>query len=68
VTGRVLKCLSGLAAKKRLLEGRNSLTLMTFLLLLLLLLLPFVLGPVACFPSELIWNYVSYRQLVSLLG
>jgi hypothetical protein len=35
---------------------------------LLLLLLPFVLGPLACFPSELIWNYDSYRQSVGLLG
>jgi hypothetical protein len=34
---------------------------------LLLLLLPFVLGPLACFPSELIWNYGSYRQLKGLL-
>jgi hypothetical protein len=25
-----------------------------------LLLLPFVLSPLACFPSELIWNYGSY--------
>jgi hypothetical protein len=33
-----------------------------------LLLLPFVLGPLVCFPSELIWNYVSYRQMVGLLG
>jgi hypothetical protein len=31
-------------------------------------LLLFVLGPLACFPSELIWNNVSYRQLVGLLG
>jgi hypothetical protein len=31
------------------------------------LLLFFVLGPLACFPSELIWNYGSYRQLVGLL-
>jgi hypothetical protein len=35
---------------------------------LLLLLLHFLLGPVACFPSELIWNYGSYRQSVGLLG
>jgi hypothetical protein len=33
-----------------------------------ILLLPFVLGLVACFPPELIWNYGSYRQLVGLLG
>jgi hypothetical protein len=31
----------------------------------LLLLLPFVLGPMACFPSELVWNYGSYRQFVA---
>jgi hypothetical protein len=38
------------------------------LLLLLLLVLPFVLGPLASFPSELIWNYGSYKQLIGLLG
>jgi hypothetical protein len=32
------------------------------------LLLPFVLGPLACFPSELILNYVSYIHLVRVLG
>jgi hypothetical protein len=37
------------------------------ILLLLLLLLPFVLGSLASFPSELIWNYGSYRQSVGLL-
>jgi hypothetical protein len=36
----------------------------TFYLILRL----FVLGPLACFPSELIWNYGSYRQLVGFLG
>jgi hypothetical protein len=35
---------------------------------LLLLLLPFVLGPLDCIPSELIWNYGTYRQLVGFLG
>jgi hypothetical protein len=35
---------------------------------LLLLILPFVLGPLAYFPSEFIWNYGSYRHLVGLLG
>jgi hypothetical protein len=35
---------------------------------LLLLLLRFVLGPLACLPSELIWNHGSYRQLVGLFG
>jgi hypothetical protein len=39
---------------------------MTLKLLLLLLLLPFVLGPLACFPSELIWNYGSYKQSAGL--
>jgi hypothetical protein len=34
----------------------------------LLLLLPFVLRPLACFLSELMWNYRSYRRLVGLLG
>jgi hypothetical protein len=34
----------------------------------LLLLLHFLLRPLAYFPSELIWNYGSYRQLVGLLG
>jgi hypothetical protein len=34
----------------------------------LILLLPFLLGPLACFLSELIWNYGSYTQLVELLG
>jgi hypothetical protein len=35
----------------------------------LIFLLPrFVLGPLACFTSELIWNYGSYRQSVELLG
>jgi hypothetical protein len=37
-------------------------------ILLLLLLLPFVLGLLACFPAELIWNYGSYRQVLGLLG
>jgi hypothetical protein len=32
------------------------------------LLLPFILDPLACFPSELFWNYGSYRQSVGLLG
>jgi hypothetical protein len=27
----------------------------------------FVLGPLACFPSELIWNYEYYKQLLGLL-
>jgi hypothetical protein len=27
----------------------------------------FVLGSLACFPSDLIWNYGSYRQLVGFL-
>jgi hypothetical protein len=34
----------------------------------ILLLLPFVLGPLACLPAELIWNYGSYRQVLGLLG
>jgi hypothetical protein len=34
---------------------------------ILLLHLLFVLGPLDSFPSELIWNYGSYRQLVGLL-
>jgi hypothetical protein len=34
---------------------------------ILFLLLPFVLGPLVCFPSELSWNFGSYRQLVGLL-
>jgi hypothetical protein len=29
-----------------------------------ILLVAFVLGPPACFPTELIWNYGSHRQLV----
>jgi hypothetical protein len=33
-----------------------------------LILLYFLLGPLACFPSELICNYGSYRQLVGLFG
>jgi hypothetical protein len=37
-------------------------------LLLPLLLLSFVLGPLACYPSELVWNFGSYKQLVGLLG
>jgi hypothetical protein len=28
----------------------------------------FVLVPLACFPSELIWKYGSYKQSVGLLG
>jgi hypothetical protein len=36
--------------------------------LLLILHLPLTLGPLACFPSELIWIYGSYRQSVWLLG
>jgi hypothetical protein len=32
-----------------------------------LLLLLFVLGPLACFPWELIWNYGSYRHSVGFL-
>jgi hypothetical protein len=32
------------------------------------LLLPFLLGPLARFPLELIWNYGSYKQLAGLLG
>jgi hypothetical protein len=36
--------------------------------LLLLLLLPFLLGPLAWFPSEFIWKYESFRQSVWLLG
>jgi hypothetical protein len=35
---------------------------------ILILLLYFILGPRACFPSELIWIYGSYRQIVGLLG
>jgi hypothetical protein len=31
-------------------------------------LLRFVLGPLTCFPSELIWNCGSYREVVGLLG
>jgi hypothetical protein len=31
-------------------------------------LLSFAIGPLACFPSEAVWNYGSYRQLVGLLG
>jgi hypothetical protein len=34
----------------------------------LLLLLPFVLGPLSYFPSELIWYYGSYSQLANFLG
>jgi hypothetical protein len=34
----------------------------------LLLLQPLILGPLACFPSELICNYGSYRLLVGILG
>jgi hypothetical protein len=34
----------------------------------LLLLLPFVLDPLVCFLSELMWKYGTYRQLVQLLG
>jgi hypothetical protein len=30
--------------------------------------LPFILDPVICFPSELIWNCGSYRQSIGLLG
>jgi hypothetical protein len=47
-----------------------SLSIYLFLnfLPLLLLLIPFVLGPLAYFPSELIWNNGSYRQSVGLLG
>jgi hypothetical protein len=36
--------------------------------LILLLLLPFILGPLVCSLSELIWNYGSYRQFVGPLG
>jgi hypothetical protein len=35
---------------------------------LLPFLIPFVLGLLPGFPSELMWNYGSYRQLVGLLG
>jgi energy-converting hydrogenase Eha subunit E len=28
----------------------------------------FHIGPLTCFTIDLIWNYVSYRQLVGLLG
>jgi hypothetical protein len=34
----------------------------------ILLLISFVLCPLACLPSELIWNCGSYRQSVGLLG
>jgi hypothetical protein len=33
-----------------------------------LLFLPFILGPLACFESEIICNYGSYRQSVRLFG
>jgi hypothetical protein len=36
-------------------------------LLLLRLLHPFLLGPLACFPSQLIWNYRFCIQSVGLL-
>jgi hypothetical protein len=35
---------------------------------LLIIHLFFVLGPLVYFPSELMWNCGSYRQLVGLLG
>jgi hypothetical protein len=38
------------------------------LLLLLLILRLCLLGPLAYFPSELIWNYGTYKQSVGLLG
>jgi hypothetical protein len=34
----------------------------------LYLLLTFVLGPLACLPSESIWKYGYYRQSVEILG
>jgi hypothetical protein len=42
--------------------------IMAHLLLLLLFLLIFVLCPLACFPSEVIYNYTSYSQSVRPLG
>jgi hypothetical protein len=51
-------------------EIASSVTLQNKILfsIFLLFLLSFVLGSLAFFPSELIWNYGSYRQLVGLLG
>jgi hypothetical protein len=36
-------------------------------ILILLLKLHFLLGPLFCFPSEIIWNYRSYRKLIGFL-
>jgi hypothetical protein len=36
--------------------------------LLLVIILHFLLDLLTSFPSELFWNYGSYRQLVGLLG
>jgi hypothetical protein len=35
--------------------------------IIIIIIIPFVLGPLACCPSELIWNYGSYRKSVGLL-
>jgi hypothetical protein len=35
---------------------------------ILLLLVPFILGPLDAFLSELIWNYISYRESVGFLA
>jgi hypothetical protein len=42
----------------------QRLFLVNLYFIIIIIILPFILGPLACFPSELIWNYGSYRQFV----
>jgi hypothetical protein len=42
--------------------------IITIIIIIIIIIIILVLGPLACFPSELIWNYGSYRQSVGPLG
>jgi hypothetical protein len=50
-----------------ILFGPNVLSTLLLHYKFLIITLRFLLGPLASFPSELIWNYGSFRQLVGLL-